>query len=99
MTNSIQRDLKRRKLFSKYELKRLQLKNIINDLNIPKEIRYNCILELNKLPKNSSQTRLKNRCIITGRGKSISNFCRLSRIKLRELASQGLVMGVIKSSW
>ena len=57
------------------------------------------ITQLNKLPRNSSKVRIKNRCILTGRGRAIYNFCRLSRIKLRELAAQGLLMGVTKSSW
>ena len=99
MVNSIQRDLKRRKLFAKNELKRLELKSLINDLNISKEMRYNFITQLNKLPRNSSRIRIKNRCILTGRGNSIYSFCRLSRIKIRELAAQGLLMGVTKSSW
>ena len=99
MFNSIQRDLKRRSLFSKNELKRLELKSLINDLNISKEIRYNFITQLNKLSRNSSKVRIKNRCILTGRGRSVYSFCRLSRIKLRELAAQGLLMGVTKSSW
>jgi len=99
MVNSIQRDLKRRNLFSKNELKRLELKSLIHDLNISKKIRYNLITQLNKLPRNSSRVRIKNRCILTGRGHSIYSFCRLSRIKLRELASQGLLQGITKSSW
>ena len=99
MVNSIQRDLKRRCLFSKNELKRIELKSLINDLNISKEMRYNFITQLNKLPRNSSKVRIKNRCVLTGRGHSVYRFCRLSRIKLRELAAQGLLQGVTKSSW
>jgi small subunit ribosomal protein S14 len=99
MVHSILRDLKRRHLFSKNELKRLELKSLINDLNISKEMRYIFITQLNKLPRNSSKTRIKNRCILTGRGRSVYSFCGLSRIKFRELAAQGLLMGVTKSSW
>ncbi len=99
MVNSIQRDLKRRYLFSKNELKRIELKSLINDLNISKDMRYNFITQLNKLPRNSSKVRIKNRCILTGRSRSVSSFFRLSRIKFRELAAQGLLMGVTKSSW
>ena len=99
MVNSNKRDLKRRNLYSKNELKRLELKSLVNDLNISKEMRYNYIKQLDKLPRNSSKVRINNRCILTGRGRSIYKFCRLSRIKLRELASQGLLMGVTKSSW
>ena len=99
MTNSIQRDKKRRFLFSKYELKRLELASIIQDLKISNEIRYKTLQQLNKLPRNSSKIRIKNRCILTGRGHSVLRFCSLSRLKFRELASQGLLMGVTKASW
>ena len=99
MTNSIQRDKKRRLLFSKYELKRLELSSIIQDLSFSKDIRYKNVRELNKLPRNSSKIRIKNRCILTGRTHSVLRFCSLSRIKFRELASQGLLMGVTKASW
>ncbi len=99
MTNSIQRDKKRRLLFSKNELKRIELSTIVHDLKFSKEIRYKSLQELNKLPRNSSKTRIKNRCILTGRGHSILRLCGFSRLKFRELASQGLLMGVTKASW
>ena len=99
MTNFIQRDNKRRKLVFKYELKRLQFKSMIKDFSIPKEIKYKYISKLNKLPRNSSKTRIRNRCILTGRSRSIFRFCKLSRIILRDLSSQGLLPGVKKSSW
>lgn len=99
MSNLIYRDKKKRKLYLKNELKRLQYKSIINDCSISKDIRYNYIQKLNQLSRNSSSVRIKNRCILTGRGHSIYSFCKLSRIKFRELASKGSLMGVIKSSW
>lgn len=99
MTNFIQRDKKRRSIYSKYELKRLELASVIHDLTFSKDIRYQSLRELNKLPRNSSKIRIKNRCILTGRGHSVFRFCGLSRLKFRELASQGLLMGVTKASW
>ena len=99
MTNFIQRDKKRRGMYSKHELKRLELASVIQDLTLSKEIRYKTLRELNKLPRNSSKIRIKNRCILTGRGHSVLRFCGLSRLKFRELASQGLLMGVTKASW
>lgn len=99
MTNYIQRDKKKRFLYLKYELKRLQLNSVINDLTFSKKIRYQCLEKLNKLPRNSSKSRVKNRCFLTGRGHSVFKFCGLSRIKFRELASQGLLTGVTKASW
>lgn len=99
MTNSIQRDKKKRSLFSKYELKRLELSSIVHDLNSTKDVRYKSLRELNRLPRNSSRVRIKNRCILTGRGHSVLRFCGFSRLKFRELASQGLLMGITKASW
>jgi small subunit ribosomal protein S14 len=86
-------------MFLKNELKRFELNSIIHDLKIPKDIRYKSLRELNKMPRNSSKLRIKNRCILTGRGHSVLSFCGFSRLKFRELASQGLLMGVTKASW
>lgn len=99
MSNLINRDKKKRKLYLKNELKRLEYKTIINDISISDEVRYQYIQKLNLLARNSSIVRIKNRCIVTGRGHSIYTFCKLSRIKLRELAAQGHLMGITKSSW
>ena len=99
MANFIQRDKKRRFLFSKHELKRLELASLIQDLTVSKEIRYKSLQELNKLPRNSSRIRIKNRCVLTGRGHAVLRFCSLSRLKFRELAAQGILMGVNKASW
>jgi small subunit ribosomal protein S14 len=99
MTNFINRDNNRRKLVSIYELKRLQYKSLIKDFSVPREIKNIYIEKLNKLPRNSSKIRIRNRCIVTGRGRSVFRFCKLSRISLRNLASQGLLPGIRKSSW
>ncbi len=99
MTNSIQRDLKRRNLVLKFELQRLQYKSILKDFNFPQKLRYKNVLKLNNLPRNSCATRIRNRCILTGRGRGIYRFCKLSRIKLRQLAAQGRLTGITKSSW
>lgn len=99
MTNSIQRDKTKRAIVSRYELKRLELSTIIHDLSFSKDVRYESLQELNKLPRQSSQIRVRNRCVITGRGHSVLRFCGLSRLKFRELASQGRLMGITKASW
>lgn len=99
MTNFIGKDQNRRKLVQKHELRRLQYKALINDFSIPKKVRYQFIQKLNKLPKNSSITRVRNRCILTGRGRSVFRFCKLSRIIIRQLAAQGQLAGIQKSSW
>jgi len=99
MANFIQKDNTRRKLVFKNEIKRLEYKCIIKNLNLPKQVRYEYVLKLNNLDRNSSQIRVRNRCILTGRGRSVYSFCRLSRLKFRELAAQGKLAGIQKSSW
>ena len=99
MTNSIQRDQKRRILYAKYEIKRLLLKSMIRDLHLSKNIRFQSIQELNKFPRNSSASRIRNRCVQTGRAKSNYRIFKMSRITFRELALKGLLPGVTKSSW
>jgi small subunit ribosomal protein S14 len=99
MFNSIKRDLKRRKLYKKYESKRLLYKALLNDCNLSQDLRYILTQKLNELPRNSSRIRLKNRCILTGRSHSVYKFCRISRIKFRDLVNQGSIPGYVKSSW
>ena len=99
MTNIVNRDQKRRNLFLKNELKRIQYKSIIKNLFISGDKKDEYVLKFNKIKRNSSKVRVKNRCVLTGRGKAVYRFCRLSRIRFRELASQGLLLGVSKSSW
>lgn len=93
------RDLKRRKLYKKYQLLRLQYKSHLTDSRLSKETRGLVSCLLNTLPRNSSKVRIGNRCILTGRGSSVLNDFKLSRIQFRELALQGLIAGVTKSSW
>jgi small subunit ribosomal protein S14 len=99
MSNLIQRDKKKRELYLKNEIKRLNYKSLFNDLSLEKEDRYYNMLALNKIVRNSSRVRIKNRCILTGRTHSIYKLFKLSRIKFRELASQGVLMGITKASW
>jgi small subunit ribosomal protein S14 len=99
MKNFISRDLKKRNLYSHYVLKRVEYQSLINDISLSKDFRRQIQILLNSLPRNSSRVRIQNRCILTGRGHSVLRFCKLSRIQFRELAVQGLLMGVKKSSW
>ncbi len=99
MFNSIQKDLNKRKLVLKNELKRLQYKFLIKNQSINKEFRSEYIQKLNKLNKNGIKIKVQNRCVLTGRAKSVYRLFRLSRIKFRELASQGMLPGVTKASW
>ena len=99
MVNLIERDLSRRKQACKYELSRLALKCIIADRNIGEQERFRAAIKLSGLSRNGSKTRLRNRCVFTGRGRAVYRFCKLSRIKLRDLAGAGRLPGVTKSSW
>ena len=95
----IQRNLKRERLVKKYSKKRLSLKKIIKNKKTSPEERIDSINKLSKLPKNSSPCRLRNRCIVTGRPRGVYRKFRLSRIAFRELANDGKLPGVTKSSW
>ena len=95
----IERDKKRKKLVKKYANKRAELKAIIKDQSIPADERFQAVLKLAELPRNSSKTRMRNRCSLTGRPRSYYRKFSLSRIALRDLASRGELPGVVKSSW
>ena len=95
----IAREVKREKLVKQYAEKRAALKAIINDKEVPVEERFKATLELAKLPRNSSATRLHNRCQITGRPHAYYRKLKISRIALRELGSNGEIPGMVKSSW
>tara|TARA_B110000971_G_scaffold215546_1_gene249224 strand:+ start:1593 stop:1892 length:300 start_codon:yes stop_codon:yes gene_type:complete len=99
MVNSINTDKKRRLLFLKNLEKRLKLKKIINNVNVSETERYKAQLKLQKLPRNSLSTRIKNRCILTGRTHAIVGPFNLSRVKLRDLISNGKITGFKKSVW
>ena len=95
----IAREVKRQKLVEKYAAKRAELKEIINDESKPMEDRFRASLKLAKLPRNSSATRLHNRCQLTGRPHAYYRKLKISRIALRELGSMGQIPGLVKSSW
>ncbi|PPR35093.1 MAG: 30S ribosomal protein S14 [Alphaproteobacteria bacterium MarineAlpha6_Bin4] len=95
----IQRNLKRERLVNKYSKKRMALKKIIKNKKTSPEQRIDAINKLSKLPKNSMPCRLRNRCVLTGRPRGIYKKFRLSRIAFRELASEGKLPGITKSSW
>lgn len=92
-------DKKNRFVFFKYEKVRLVLKIIIKNKNIDLNIRQKAFLALLKLPKRSSAVRLRNRCVITGRGRFILSSFSMSRLMLRKLAFEGLIPSIQKSSW
>jgi small subunit ribosomal protein S14 len=98
-TSSINRNLKIIRLSKKFNEKRKKLKKIIMDKKISLDERFKAQLKLSKLPRNSSKTRIKNRCEITGRSHSVYRKLKISRIALRELTLSGKIPGMVKSSW
>jgi len=95
----VERQKKRERLVAKYAAKRAALKEIASNMDLPMEERFKARLKLAKLPRNSSATRLNNRCLITGRPRSYYRKLKMSRIALRDLASRGEIPGMVKSSW
>jgi small subunit ribosomal protein S14 len=98
-TCTIERNDKRRKLTKKFASKRAKLKAIIKNRNLPADERFQAMLKLDELPKNSSKIRIRNRCALSGRPRAYYRKFNLSRIALRDLASRGELPGVTKSSW
>jgi small subunit ribosomal protein S14 len=83
----------------RFDARRERLKAIIKDQSKPAEERFEAVLKLAEVPRNSSKTRFRNRCLVTGRPRGFYRKLKMSRIALRELGSEGLIPGLVKSSW
>lgn len=97
--SSIEKNNRRKKMTKNAAAKRAKLKAIIADKKKPMEERFAATLKLAELPRNSSATRIRNRCEITGRPRSNYRKHKMSRIAMREYGSKGLIPGLVKSSW
>ncbi|MCF8468458.1 MAG: 30S ribosomal protein S14 [Sneathiella sp.] len=97
--SAVERDLKRRRLVDMFAAKRAELKALSKNEELPQEERFAARLKLAALPRNSSRTRVRNRCELTGRPRAVYRKLRLSRIGLRDMASNGQIPGMVKSSW
>jgi small subunit ribosomal protein S14 len=97
--SSIEKNNRRRRLVKKYSGRRSRLKGIVEDRSRPVEERFAATLKLAELPRNSSATRVRNRCELTGRPRGYYRKHKLSRIALRDLGSKGMIPGLLKSSW
>lgn len=97
--SAVEKNQNRAKLVKKYASKRAKLKAAIQNKELPMEERFAAQLKLAQLPRNSAKTRLVNRCEVSGRPRGFYRRFRISRIALRDLASQGQLPGVVKSSW
>ncbi|AKC59782.1 30S ribosomal protein S14 [Blochmannia endosymbiont of Polyrhachis (Hedomyrma) turneri] len=93
------RELKRLKLANKYFFKRRSLKSIILNMKISQEERWEAVLKLQMLPRDSSVSRQRKRCYQTGRPHAVLRKFGLSRMKLREAAMRGEIPGLRKASW
>jgi len=98
-TAVINRNEKRRKTVKKFEVKRAALLAIINDFKQPEDERMAARMQLQRLPRNASPTRVRNRCALTGRPRGVYRKFGLGRNKLREIAMRGEVPGMTKASW
>jgi small subunit ribosomal protein S14 len=90
---------RKRKLVKQFAGKRAALKAIIMNRSLPMEERFKAQLAINELPRNSAKGRIRNRCGVTGRPRAYYRKLNMSRIALRELGNQGLIPGLVKSSW
>jgi len=97
--SAIEKNARRSKLAKRIAAKRTRLKAIAIDRDAPPEARFAAQLKLAELPRNGSETRVRNRCAMTGRARGYYRKFKLSRIALRELASSGQIPGMVKSSW
>ena len=97
--SAIEKNERRRKMAKSCSDKRARLKAIATDRSLAPEERFQAYLKLAKLPRNSSATRIRNRCQLSGRPRGFYRKFKLSRIALRDLASVGQVPGMVKSSW
>nr|YP_010394060.1 ribosomal protein S14 [Peronospora belbahrii]DAZ88068.1 TPA_asm: ribosomal protein S14 [Peronospora belbahrii] len=99
MQKKIKKNIKQRYLFKNFEKNRLTLKIISKNFNIEKTLRWKLQQKWFFFHQNTSLTRIKNLCVLTGRSRSIYRLFKISRIQLRKLASNGFLPGVSKYSW
>jgi small subunit ribosomal protein S14 len=97
--SSIEKNKHRRKMVERFAAKRKQLAETANNEALSMEERFEARIKLAELPRNSAPTRIRNRCEVTGRPRAYYRKLGMSRIALRELGSQGLIPGLVKSSW
>ena len=95
----VERNEKRKKLTARYAEKRARLKATAQDQSLPQEERFAARLALAKMPRNGAETRIRNRCELTGRPRGNYRKFKICRIALRALASAGQIPGMVKSSW
>ena len=95
----LERNKKRQRMSKQFDAKRERLKAIIKDQSKPAEERFDAVLKLAEVPRNASKTRIRNRCLVSGRPRGFYRKLKMSRVALRQLGSEGLIPGLVKSSW
>jgi len=98
-TSSVEKNKRRMKMAKQFADKRARLKAIAKDPSVSPEDQFAARLKLAELPRNSSKVRIRNRCEMTGRPRAYYRKFKLSRVTLRDLASNGQIPGMTKSSW
>jgi small subunit ribosomal protein S14 len=97
--SAIEKNNSRKRMVAKFAAKRAALLEIANNRELPMEERFQARLELARLPRNSAKVRIRNRCGVTGRPRGYHRKFNMSRVSLRDLASEGQLPGVVKASW
>jgi small subunit ribosomal protein S14 len=97
--SAVEKNNRRRRMVDRFSAKRKALKAVVMDRGRDPEERFEATLKLAELPRNTSKVRIRNRCSMTGRPRGYYRKFGLSRITLRDLASEGQIPGVVKSSW
>jgi small subunit ribosomal protein S14 len=97
--SAIEKNNRRKKLAERFAAKRARLKAEAVDQNLDDQQRFAARLKLAEMPRNSSPTRIRNRCEVTGRPRGYYRKLKMSRIALREMGNDGKVPGMVKSSW
>ena len=97
--SSIEKNNRRRRLSEQYAKKRAELKALALNESLPLEERFAARMKLAKLPRNSAPSRVRNRCEISGRPRAYYRKMKMSRIALRDYGSNGMIPGLVKSSW
>ena len=97
--SAVQKNMKRERMVGNQSAKRAELKAIIKDKSVSDEERFMAVLKLSEMPRDGSKIRVRNRCELTGRPRGVYRKFKLGRIAMRDLANQGQIPGIVKSSW
>lgn len=98
-TSSIEKNNRRRKMTAKFAKKRAELKAVVMNRETSPEERIQAVMKLAEMPRNGAKVRIRNRCEVTGRPRAFYRKLKMSRLALRELGNQGMIPGLVKSSW